>query len=607
MTPVLPSLPFPAALLCSGRPVAGPPWLVALLDDKSAVWQSAEGQELVDEALPWRHAAAWSGSLALRRGATAGSGPGGPAGAAPADAGPADAGPPLRHFQLAGVAFDGEHWLWQFLEEDPAAAHGRAVVRAVGVLPDTLTISTIELISAATEWVAVIDSLPQMIVLTGLDGRITRCNEAFRRFTSLTFSSLTGRPLAHVLGGAAAPPLSEEYYGTSTSAVPCPRAGWLLVRGFPIHRNAQLRGWVHALEEISAARLTAGGHRPLVAAEQASDGVALIDAELRLQYANPALAELLRLPRQLLLGRTALELGLLPDDPAELELLAALRQGHRTVRVEHEHEGHLVVLELTIGPVIDAGGEAGGFALVVRDVTERERGLHYAEAAAATSDLCHWLGGLRHELGNPVNSVKMALTVLHSHLAELTLDEVVRYVERALSELGRVEYLLRSLKTFTLFDPPELQCVDMASFIDTTVASLESTLARQGISLERLDDNDDGSGPLIATADPRALHQVAMSLVSNAAEAFDGRQGRIQIGAARHDGAIELDVRDTGPGIAPAQVERLFLPFESTKRGSPGLGLTLVRRLVTSMRGTVSIESALGVGTRVRVRLDEVR
>jgi PAS domain S-box-containing protein len=580
MTPELPSLPFPAALLRDGQPVAGAPWLVELLSDDDAVWMAADGHgRMTSETLPWRRPEPWHGALTVRTALG------------------------TRHVQLAGARFDADHWLWQLVEEEPTAAQARAIVRAISALPDTLTVSTAELISAAAEWTAVVDSLPQMIILTGLDGRITRCNEAFRRFIGLPFGNLVGRLLAQVLAGADAPPLSDEYYASATSAVLCPRAGLLLVRGFPIRRNSQLRGWVHGLEDISAARLLDSGHRPLVSAEQSADGIALVDAKLRVDYANPALATLLGTTRQDLLRRGVGELHLLPEASSEEALALTLRSGQRTMRSELVLGGQQRVVEISIGPVESPGGEVAGFVLVARDITERERELRNAEAAVATGDLCHWLGGLRHELGNPVNSVKMALTVLHSHLSEFTPEEVTRYVERALSELGRVEYLLKSLKTFTMFDPPELQRVDVASFIERTVASLEPALARQGIAIEVIPSD----APLIATADPRALQQVAMSLVSNAAEAFNGGEGKIQIGAERAGGAIELNVRDSGPGIAPAQLERLFLPFASTKRGSPGLGLTLVRQLVTAMRGTVSIESALGAGTRVRVRLDEVR
>lgn len=581
MTPVLPTLPFPAALLRGGRPVSGTTWLTELLADADAVWLEPEGRALPSGALPWQRPEPWRGPLHL-------SIPGG-----------------ARAFQVAGLAYQDDHWLWQFVEEEASAAHGRSVLRAVNALPDALTVSTAELISAATEWTAVIDALPQMIVLTGLDGRITRCNEAFRRLAGLPFGRLVGRALAQVLGGEEAPPLPDEYYAPNAAPVYSPRAGWFLVRGFPILRNAQLRGWVHALEDLSAVSLATSGNRPLVASENASDGIALVDPKLRIDYANQALAELFGLPRQDLLHHSLEELHLLP--PAadqEVSLVQALRAGQRTMRYElARDELTTQVIELSVAPVINPGGELAAFSLVARDVTDREQDLRQAESAAATSDLCHWLCGLRHELGNPINSVKMALTVLHSHFGELTADEAVRYVERALSELSRVEFLLRSLKTFTLFDPPELQDVDVESFVERTVTSLEPALARQGIFLEHIPAED---GPLIATADPRALHQVTMSLVNNAAEALAGREGgRIQIGAARSPGSIELHVNDSGPGIPPAQLERLFLPFESTKRGSPGLGLTLVRRLVTAMHGSVSIQSALGAGTHVRVRLDE--
>jgi PAS domain-containing protein len=317
MKPVLPTLPFPTALLIGGHPISGTPWLLELLADPSAVWLSPEGEALPCEDLPWRRPEPWQGALTLR------------------------ANDGLRTFQLAGLAYDDDaHWLWQFLEEDPAAVEARAVVRAIGALPDSLTVSTSELITAASEWTAVIDSLPQMIVLTGIDGRITRCNEAFRRFAGLPFGRVIGRCLAQLLGGDEAPGLSDEYYASTASAVYCPRAGWFLVRGFPIQRNSQLRGWVHALEDLSADRLLATGHRPLVACEQASDGIALVDLQLRVEYANAALAALLGRPRQELMRRSLDELGLLPpasgDEPA---LALALRSGQHILRHELPRRG----------------------------------------------------------------------------------------------------------------------------------------------------------------------------------------------------------------------------------------------------------------------------
>jgi PAS domain S-box-containing protein len=682
----LPVLPFPAALLLEGRALEGPAWLLDLINRDADPWATDSGQRLAPEALPWRRAEPWQGALLLL---------------APTAS---------RRFTIAGVPFDRQQWLWQFVEEDDASRHARLIVRAVDALPDSFSITTRELdlpgpqflyvnpaftamsgypqhevlgqtprilqgprteraeiqrlrqclesgapyaggavnyrrtgeefwnewqitgvpevdgrlanyvsvmkdatanrvairqiTTTAEEWTAAIDVLTQMIVLTDQNGRIARCNEAFRSYVDLPFATLIGVSLAQILTGADQPPLPIEFFTpTATITAIANRTGRFLVRGLPVSRQARIQGWVHTIEDVTSSEMTAAQlYRLVVASEQANDGIAMIDTQLRVDYANSAMCSLLRQSRGSLLLQTVEELGLLPRDVDGEDVFdMAVRKSGHTVRHELiDGDRNRLTLEISIGPVLNKSGEAIGFVLIARDLSERERLLRIAEHASTTSNVGHWLGGLRHELGNPVNSVKMALTVLHSHIHEFSELEVLSYIERAQIELGRVEYLLRTLKTFSLYENPEFQSIDLMSFIERVSSLFEPDMTRQSIQLDTFVD----PSSRYVLADPRALHQVVVNLVTNAADALDGTPGRIELRVTRVGKTIELSVADNGPGIAAARLERLFLPFETTKRGGTGLGLVLVRKLVTSMRGTVTIESEVGAGTTARVRLD---
>jgi signal transduction histidine kinase len=103
----------------------------------------------------------------------------------------------------------------------------------------------------------------------------------------------------------------------------------------------------------------------------------------------------------------------------------------------------------------------------------------------------------------------------------------------------------------------------------------------------------------------RALNQVFLNLLKNAAESFAGESGCIDLTARPEGDAVVVEIRDDGPGIAPEMRQRVFEPFFTTKRkerGS-GLGLSICRRIVSQHKGSIELESDPDRGTIVRVRL----
>src|SRR3970282_1845245 len=104
--------------------------------------------------------------------------------------------------------------------------------------------------------------------------------------------------------------------------------------------------------------------------------------------------------------------------------------------------------DCTISPVRDYTGKITNYVSIRRDVTDKLRFESIAEAVNTMNSIGYVFSGIRHEIGNPLNSIKMTLNVLKKNLDKYGKDHILEYIDRALSESARIEYLLKSLKNF---------------------------------------------------------------------------------------------------------------------------------------------------------------
>ncbi len=258
------------------------------------------------------------------------------------------------------------------------------------------------------------------------------------------------------------------------------------------------------------------------------------------------------------------------------------------------------------------GSDEGRITAAVRDATAeraRERSLESArdEAEALNTGKSRFLANMSHELRTPLNAVMGFSDVLRQQLFG---DMQPRYVEYAemIHESGR--HLLDLIN-----DVLDISKIEAARY----ELSREVFDARDAVSgalrLMRLQADQSRIAlrgllppePLEADADRRALKQIVLNLVSNALK-FTPAGGQITV-ALRGDGEdLEIVVTDTGVGIAEADVERLGKPYEQAgdaahKEMGSGLGLSLVRAFAELHGGGMAIESRLGEGTSVTVRM----
>ncbi len=238
--------------------------------------------------------------------------------------------------------------------------------------------------------------------------------------------------------------------------------------------------------------------------------------------------------------------------------------------------------------------------IFVRDITEKQRLESIAQAINAMDNLGFIFSGIRHEIGNPLNSLKMALTALQKNHVQESRESLDEYVARALADVGRMEYLLKSLKAFSLYERVELHEMSLVEFMEKFIALVEHDFHACGIRIRTAIPLDIGQVKI----DERALHQALLNIFNNAAEALKGRREPvIHITTQKRGELVWLRIRDNGCGIKPEQKKHLFQPFNTSKPQGNGLGLVITRKLLAMMNGDIAIDSWPQRGTEVRVSL----
>ena len=345
--------------------------------------------------------------------------------------------------------------------------------------------------------------------------------------------------------------------------------------------------------------------RLAAAVGSAADAVVITEPERGvIQYVNAAFEQITGYARTEALGRDLHVLDSGRHDRAFYEDIRAAisRDGvWRGRLISRRKDGTLYFEDCTISPVPDASGAIINFVSVRQDVTEKLRLESIAESVNDMINIGYVFAGVRHEIGNPINSAKSILVVLDRKLETIPLDRVREYVNRALAEIGRVEHVLGSLKSYSLYESVDIRTVDVAGFMKELGDLVTGDLRQKGIEISMQVE----PGATHLRADPRALHQVLLNLITNAVDALDGRPDpRIEITISRIRGRASLRVSDNGKGMTEKQLGDLFKPFYTSKSHGTGLGLVIVKKMITLMHGDISIKSDAGRGTAVTITLE---
>lgn len=228
------------------------------------------------------------------------------------------------------------------------------------------------------------------------------------------------------------------------------------------------------------------------------------------------------------------------------------------------------------------------------DITEERLAKEQLEEQKVLAELGKMAAVVVHEVRNPIAGVQGALNVLIDRRPED--DEERDIMIKMRRRLDSLSELVGDLLVYSRPKPVTLHATHLRDVLDS-VCSLAATMpvcAQVVLDVTCVD--------VVLAADAPALGRALLNLVLNAAQAMHGR-GRIVMSATVSADIITIVVADSGPGMASSVRQRLFEPFYTTKKGGTGLGLSIAKRIVEQHGGVLSVESELGRGTRVVMRL----
>jgi two-component system sensor histidine kinase PilS (NtrC family) len=258
-------------------------------------------------------------------------------------------------------------------------------------------------------------------------------------------------------------------------------------------------------------------------------------------------------------------------------------------------------LGFSIAPLSGESGETSGMVITFQDLTD----IRALEETSRRQDRMAAVGRLAasiaHEIRNPLAAMRGSIQMLRSEMEGDT--EQAQLMEIILRESDRLNKIVADYLNYARPQPAELKNVDIRALVADTFKLLRNSaeLSPGHVLEENLPNR-----PAIVSGDPEQLKQVCWNIARNALKAMP-EGGKFSVSLAAVDGNRQrLSFSDTGCGMSPEQVERLFEPFTSTTGGT-GLGLSIVYQIIRDHSGTINVRSRLGEGTTITVELPVTR
>ncbi len=328
------------------------------------------------------------------------------------------------------------------------------------------------------------------------------------------------------------------------------------------------------------------------------DAILALDADERVEQANPAAARLLGLSLDELLGMPVGELSLVPTDKTWAEALTDLRAGG--VSLELATADGEVLVEASARYRTRADGSQGAL-LVLRDVTERrtaERQARALQAQLQQAQKMEAVGVLAGSVAHDFNNLLTAVGGYGSLLQKSSDTSACAYAIELISMQERGAALVRQLLTFARRDAAQPRPTDVASLLSAFAPLMQRLVG------ERVKLSVEVREACCVVVDPGQLEQVLLNLIANARDSMP-EGGTVHTRCWREGALVMLEVRDTGEGMSEAVQARAFEPFFTTKEPGKGtgLGLSTAASIVRESGGTIAVQSTLGAGTCFTIAL----
>ena len=462
-------------------------------------------------------------------------------------------------------------------------------------------------------------ALPDAVIVTGTDRRVLAANEAGAQLLGWTTADIVGQAVADqvspnerqhvascedkVLAG------EPQRYETRVINHLTGEERDVAVSSGPFRVDGDLIGTVATLRDVTDPKRaqdtlarSEARYRHLV--ESASDAIVTLDANGRFTTVNHAAEIISGFRRDELVGQWFAPL--LPDD----DLPKALGHFQQALAGEtglfesqfYRKDGEIRTISITYStPQKDEE-----VLCLIRDVTDQKMLQEQLIQSEKMSAIGQLVSGVAHELNNPLAGISAFAQLL---LAEKRFPPDQRTAaETIYSEARRASRIVQNLLTFARQHKAEKVLTAINQVLDDTLELRGYELRVRGIDVRR-----EYEEPLDETmADAHQLQQVFLNLITNAEQAMEQREGQhhqLTVRTRRAGDSVRIEIEDTGAGIPPNLIERIFNPFFTTKpTGSgTGLGLSISLGIVREHEGRIWAENAPSSGARFIVELPVIK
>lgn len=320
-----------------------------------------------------------------------------------------------------------------------------------------------------------------------------------------------------------------------------------------------------------------------------TDLISVQDADGRIMRVNRSLIDRLGQPADRLVGQPWY-LALLRPGSTRDWAAPMVKQGNTSPVVEEIDdlavEGTFL---LSVFPRFDELKRIGS-VVVIRDVSDHRRLEEQIRRLDRLSSLGELSAGIAHEIRNPLSSVKLDTQLLARQLAGDPRRRKI--VGNILDAIEKIEQVVRSTLNYARPEEPAFQRFSLCHVIDQSLDVVQAQLKKAGI----ISVFERPNPPPLVFIDPNQIQQVFVNLFLNAVHAMPGG-GRLEIRMEHGYNMVSVEISDTGVGIAPENLSKIFNPFFTTRSQGTGLGLSIVQRIMERHQASVEVNSRIDSGT----------
>jgi len=291
---------------------------------------------------------------------------------------------------------------------------------------------------------------------------------------------------------------------------------------------------------------------------------------------------------------------------SEKNLLDVLRSGKgydRDEKVLWNKDGSPVPVVYQSSLLRDADGNLLGAVEIFNDISKIKQLESENQQNRVLAALGEMAATLAHEIKNPLGAMGTWARLLEKSFE--TDDKRKQTIGKIIEALSRLNKIVSSMLIFGRQSKPEFQTLELKRLLSEFVDSMEIEVVFGSGAQIMVEKNWDET-PLIVNIDPEKFRQVLLNIALNSVQAM-GETGILSVAceASKRDGGnyAIISISDTGSGIPPDELEKIFTPFHTTKEDGTGLGLAIVKKLVDFHGGVIDVESEIGEGTTFHIFL----